>query len=184
MLLFKHGVDKKILLYFGIPGIIAALFGGLIVVNIPSNVSSIIVGIILISYVLYLLIKPDFKIRPSPLAAISGGAASGFLGGVTGVGGGALRSIFLIAFNIDKSIYIFTSGVLGALIDASRISAYIIGGIRIENSLLLGFLLFIPASFIGAEIAKKLVDKISQKKFRTIIAVFLLLLGLKLTFLP
>lgn len=184
MLLFKHGVDKKILIYFGIPGVIAALFGGLIVANIPQGISSRFVGIILISYVLYLLFEPDFKIKPTATAAIFGGGASGFLGGLTGVGGGALRSIVLLAFNIDKSVYIFTSGILGALIDASRISAYVIGGTRIKTEFLIGFLLFIPVSFIGAKIAKQIVDKIPQKSFRGVIAVFLFLLGLKLIIAP
>jgi uncharacterized membrane protein YfcA len=180
MLLFKHGIDKKILLYFGVPGVIAAVAGGLTVVNIPQDISSRVVGLILILYVVYLLYKPNFKIKPSPAVAVLGGGGSGLLGGLTGVGGGALRSMVLLAFNIDKSVYLFTSGVLGALIDASRISAYIIGGTRIAPPLLLGFLLFIPASFLGAEIGKKIVDKIPQKSFRTVIAVFLLLLGIRL----
>jgi hypothetical protein len=180
MLLFKHGIDKKILLYFGIPGVITALIGGLIVVNIPENISSRFVGMILITYVIYLILKPDFRIKPTPQAGIIGGALSGFLGGLTGVGGGALRSMILIAFNIEKSVYIFTSGILGALIDASRISAYLIGGTKIEYRFLLGFMVFIPASFFGAEVAKKLIDKITQNKFRIVILLFLFFLGVKL----
>jgi len=184
MLLFKHGIDRKILLYFGIPGVIMASIGASLTLKLPERVGSEIVGVILISYVLYLIFKPAFKLKPRFLSAVLGGAGSGFMGGLTGVGGGALRAIVLTAFNIPKSVYIFTSGVLGALIDASRIGTYFLGGTRIEKSLMLGFLIFIPTSFLGAEVAKKIVDKIPQQKFRIIIAIFLFLLGIKLLIFP
>lgn len=48
-----------------------------------------------------------------------------------------------------------------------------------EQQFLWGFILFIPASFIGAKMAKKVVDIIPQDKFRMVIAVFLFLAGLK-----
>ncbi|OGM13904.1 hypothetical protein A3A76_05340 [Candidatus Woesebacteria bacterium RIFCSPLOWO2_01_FULL_39_23] len=184
ILLFKHGIDKKILIYFGIPGMIGAGVGAALVVNIPEIIASQIVGVILITYVLYLLIKPNFRIEPNPKVAGVGGGLSGLLGGLTGVGGGALRAVVLTAFNIPKSTYIFTSGVLGALIDASRISIYLISGTKIPQLLFFGLFLFIPASFLGAEIAKKLVGKIPQKTFRNLIALFLFLLGVKLLFFP
>jgi len=184
MLLFKHGFDKKLLIYFGVPGVLMAILGGLIVVDIPEKLASQLVGLILTSYVIFAALKPKFKLKEKPSTAILGGMSSGFLGGVTGVGGGALRAAILTAFNIPKSTYIFTSGILGALMDAGRISAYIFSGVKIQSSHLWGFLLFIPASFLGAEIAKKMVYKISQKTFKKIIGIFLLLLGLKLLVFP
>jgi hypothetical protein len=45
-------------------------------------------------------------------------------------------------------------------------------------------LIFIPASFIGARIAKSVVDKIPQEHFRKVVAIFLLLMGIKLLLLP
>ena len=180
ILLFKHGIDKKLLLYFGIPGIIAALIGGTLVVNFPEDFATRIVGSVLILYVIYIIIKPNFKVKQNAPFAILGGGFSGLLGGLTGVGGGALRAIVLTAFNIPKSTYIFTSGVLGALIDAGRITAYLATGVKIQNALLTGFVIFVPISFLGAEIAKKVVDKIPQKSFRLVVALFLLFLGVKL----
>ncbi|MBU0648901.1 hypothetical protein KJ969_02255 [Patescibacteria group bacterium] len=47
-----------------------------------------------------------------------------------------------------------------------------------------GLIIFIPASFLGAKIAQRVLKKIPQKKFRTVIAVFLLLVGIKLLLLP
>ena len=184
ILLFKHGIHKKLLIYFGIPGIIASAYGAGLIVHLPENLSSGIVGSILVSYVIFLILEPNFRLKETNLTASLGGISSGFLAGISGVGGGALRAVVLTAFNIPKTTYIFTSGVLGALIDASRISAYIIGGTRINLTHLLGFLLFIPASFLGAEIAKKVVNRIPKTKFSIVIAGFLFLLGVKLLFFP
>jgi hypothetical protein len=182
MLLFKHGVEKKLLIYFGIPGVLAAVLGAMLTVRIPEKIGQEIVGVILIGYVTFQHFKPKFKLAPSSKTYIFGGLSSGLLAGLTGVGGGALRAVVLTALNIPKGIYLFTSGVLGALIDASRITTYLGSGVRIDSNLMWGLLAFIPASFLGAEVAKKIVDKIPQKGFRNVITVFLLLLGIKLTF--
>ena len=184
MYFFKKGIDWKLLIYFGIPGVVAAFIGASLVLTLPERLLSQFVGAILIAYVIYLLLKPSFRLKKSPLAAGLGGAGSGFLGGLTGVGGGALRAIVLTAFNVPKSTYIFTSGLLGAVIDASRITTYFVGGTRINTNLSWGLLAFIPASLAGAWVAKKVVDKIPQGVFRNLIAVFLFVLGIVLFFFP
>ena len=184
MLLFKHGVDKKLLLYFGLPGVIAAILGAMLVVRIPETIGQEIIGLIIISYVIFHHFKPKFKLRANSNTYILGGISSGFLAGLTGVGGGALRSVILLAINIPKDIYIFTSGALGAFIDASRISTYLFSGVKINQNLIWGFLVFIPASFLGAEVAKKIVDLVPQKKFILLVNLFLFILGIKLILFP
>lgn len=184
MFLFKQGINWKILLFFGIPGILTGILGAYLVLKLPEVLLSQIVGGLLIAYVIFLALRPKFKLHPSALVAIAGGAGSGFLGGISGVGGGALRAVVLTAFNLPKAIYIFTSGLLGFVIDASRIATYFFGGTRIAGNLLLGFLIFIPASFLGAKMGKAIADKIPQEKFRLVIAIFLFAVGVKFLFFP
>ncbi|MEK9178426.1 MAG: sulfite exporter TauE/SafE family protein [Patescibacteria group bacterium] len=183
MYFFKHGIDWRLLFFFGIPGIIMASYGASLTLKLPEIFLSRTVGALIIFYVIFILLKPEFRIKGTPVAAIFGGAGSGFLGGLTGVGGGALRAVVLTAFNVPKSVYIFTSGLLGAVIDASRIATYYLGGTRINSSLTMGLLIFIPASFVGAFIAKRIVNKIPQDKFRVVVSVFLFVVGVKLFFL-
>lgn len=76
------------------------------------------------------------------------------------------------------------SGLLGAVIDSSRIATYFVGGTRINYNLGLGLILFIPASFLGAKVAKEVVNKIPQQNFRIVVAAFLLVIGVKLLFFP
>ena len=98
--------------------------------------------------------------------------------------GGAARSMFLSAFNFPKDIYIFATGAIGLIIDSGRLFTYYFGGVRLEEQLVYGLVIFIPISFIGAEFAKKFVDKIPQKLFRTVVGIFLFLVGLKLLLIP
>jgi len=184
MYFFKHGFKTKLLLYFAIPGIILAVVGARMALTLPESLLSRFVGIVILSYVIYLFLKPNFKLKNNLLTASLGGGGSGLLGGISGVGGGALRAIVLTAFNLPKSEYIFISGLTGFAIDASRIATYFFGGTRISQNLTTGLLVFIPASFLGAWIAKRLVNKIPQKSFRMLISVFLFLIGLKFLFFP
>lgn len=184
IILFKHAVNWKILLFFALPGIITGILGAYLVFQIPENLLTRGVGAVLVLYSLYLLLKPNFKIKASATAALVGGAGSGFLGGLSGVGGGALRALVLTAFNLPKEMYIFTSGLIGFAIDASRIVTYFAGGTRIPRELLVGMAVFIPVSFLGARLAKAYVKKISQERFRILVVGFLLLIGLKFVIAP
>ena len=184
MYFFKHGFSIKLLLLFAVPGIIMAYVGARMALTLPEVLISRFIGLILLAYVIYLFFKPDFKLKDNFLTASLGGAGSGLLGGISGVGGGALRSVVLTAFNLPKSAYIFISGLTGFAIDASRIATYFLGGTRIGPTLTQGLIIFIPASFLGAWVAKKIVNKIPQSEFRTIISIFLFLIGLKFLLLP
>ena len=92
--------------------------------------------------------------------------------------------MFLTAFDLPKAVYIATAGAIGLLVDSTRIIAYFTGGATLPKELWYGLLLFIPISFIGAQIAKRIVDKIPQNKFRVMVAVFLFAIGLKLILFP
>lgn len=108
------------------------------------------------------------------------GARSPFIFGI----GGAVRGLFLTAFDLPKEVYIATAGAIALIIDTTRLTTYFVKGARLEHLLLWGLIVFIPASFSGAKIAQLIVNKIPQQHFRKIVAVFLFLVGIKLLLLP
>jgi uncharacterized membrane protein YfcA len=183
ILLFREGIRWKLFLSFGVPGFLASILGASLVLKAPESLLSRILGVFIIIYVIYLFVNPVFKVKRNNLSAVCGGAASGFLAGIFGMGG-AVRSLFLSAFNLPKSVYIATAGAIALVIDTTRLGTYYSQGTRLEGLLFWGMLIFIPVSFLGARVAKLFVDKIPQKYFRAVIAVFLFLIAVRLIILP
>jgi hypothetical protein len=183
MILFRKGFDWKLVLTFGISGIIASFLGARIVFSASHDLLLRVLGAFMLAYVIFLIFKPEFKIPRENLTAITGGGLSGFFAGIFGVGG-AIRTLFLSAFDLPKAVFIATTGAIAFLIDSTRIATYLVNGTRLDTVYLWGFLLFIPASFAGTALAKKVVDKIPQKWFRMVVALFLFIMGIKFLIFP
>jgi uncharacterized membrane protein YfcA len=183
LILFKRGFHWRLVLSFGIPGIAATYLGASLAFDISGVLLSKILGTFLIGYVVYLFVKGSFRIKPSLIAGICGGALSGFLAGLFGIGG-AVRGLFLTAFDLPKEVYITTAGAIALIIDTTRLATYVQKGAQLKQFLLWGLIVFIPASFLGARMAKSFVDEIPQEHFRRVIAAFLFLIGMKLILFP
>ena len=181
LILFREGIRWKLILSFGIPGILATILGAWLVFEISGDMLSHVLGVFLLIYVLLLFAKNTFQIRPNLTAGAVGGGLSGFCAGIFGMGG-TIRSMFLLAFNLPKAVYLATAGAIALAVDTSRLVTYLSRGTRLEPRLLWAMLLFVPASFLGARLAKHVVDRIPQKQFRRVIAVFLLAVAIKLLF--
>lgn len=183
MLLFRSGIRWRLIALFGATGIVATVLGGMLVFRTPETLLSRMLGAFLLAYVLFILAKGRFKVPQTDATALSGGALYGLSGGIFGVGG-AVRGAFLSAYDLPKSVYIFTSGAIGIAIDSGRVVTYLWQGAELDSRLLLGLLMFIPASFVGAKLAERAVDHIPQHRFRTIVAVALGLIAIQLLLLP
>ena len=183
LLLFRQGIRWPLILSFGIPGVVATVLAARLLFSIPGATLARILGVFLIAYVIFLLTKSAFQVRQSTVTGAIGGALSGFFAGMFGMGG-AIRSLFLTAFNLPKAVYLATAGAIAIAIDTPRLGTYVWRGARLEPLLLWGMLLFVPASFLGANAGKRLVDKIPERHFRKVIAVFLFIVGAKLLIHP
>jgi len=183
IILFRQGVNWKLLLSFGIPGLIASTLGAKLVTAEQNTILLRMLGVLLLFYVFLITIKPKFKIPLKTSSAILGGVLSGLIAGAFGIGG-PIRAMFLSSFNLPKETYLFTSGAIAIFIDPARLITYFLGGVILKENLFWGLSLFIPITFLGSRIAKKFVDKIPQNKFRNVIAIFLSLAGLKFLFFP
>jgi uncharacterized membrane protein YfcA len=172
-----------LLLAFGAPGIITSFIGASISLDVPKEILSRALGGFLIIYVLFILVNPRFRLQQKTLTASAGGASYGFLAGIFGIGG-AVRGMFLSAFDLPKAVYIATSGAIALVIDSTRIATYYTGGTRLEPLMMFGLLIFIPASLVGSVTGKKVVERVPQDQFRIFVAVFIFLAGLDLAIFP
>ncbi|MBI4407749.1 MAG: sulfite exporter TauE/SafE family protein [Candidatus Kerfeldbacteria bacterium] len=183
LLFFREGIQWKLVLTFGLPGLLLTYLGAKLAFDLPEALLSRLLGGFLISYALYLFINPRFKIKASHLTATVGGAASGFLAGIFGVGG-AVRGAVLAAFDLPKAIYIATGAVIAIMIDSVRITTYVTEGSTLTQTLWMAMLLFIPASLLGVYLGKKVVDHIPQQSFRIVVVIGLALAAIKLIIWP
>ena len=182
--LFREGIRWDLILYFGLTGSVLSFTGAKLSLSVPQTLLSRVIGGLILSYVIFLYLKPEFKVREGKKNALLGGGLYGLSAGLSGIGG-AIRTAFLSGFDLKKKVFIATAGAISLIIDTTRITTYILGGTRLEPSLMWGMLGFIPASLLGAYTAKHLiVKKIPQQKFRPVIAVFLAAAALKLLLFP
>jgi uncharacterized membrane protein YfcA len=164
---FSHGLDKNILITFGIPSIIFSFIGAFAVQLLSQNILKSILGFILIIISALFLIKPKLKFPSNIKTVFFGGSISGFITGLVGTGG-ALRATFLTGFNLEKTKYIATAAAIALATDGIRIPSYISQGF-LEYQ----YIYYIPILFItalsGSYIGKKITSKINQNIFRKIV---------------
>lgn len=183
VLLFKKGFNVRLIAILGISGIIAGYGGSVLSLEIDPTILLRALGIFLALYAFFLLLRPSFSVPARPSVAVVGGAVSGFFAGVFGVGG-VMRSAVLNAFNLPKEVYIATAGAIGILVDSTRLITYVASGVSLPERLAWGLLIFIPVSFIGAFAAKGVVNRIPQERFRIVVALSFLIIGVKFIVWP
>ncbi len=181
--LFGKSIRWKLILLFGVPGVVCAWLGSMAAFSFPEGVLPRVLGGFLIGYSLLVFSKPEFKIPQNNMTAAIGGGSSGFLAGIFGMGG-AIRTMFLTAYDLEKHVYIAASGGIALLIDFTRLGGYLSQGAAMREELAWGLLLFVPVSLGGAATAKRIVHLIPDKYFRGVIAGFLVAAGLKILIWP
>ena len=181
--LFAKGIRKNLILLFGAVGAVAAVIGAELSLDASEVILSRLFGGVLIGYAVFAFAAPRFKIRRSLTSQVVGGGISGFLAGLFGIGGPA-RSAVLAAYDLPKVVYVATSGAIALMIDIPRVAVYFIEGTRVTPQLLSWMVVFIPATFLGALAAKRLLHAIPQQRFQQFILTFLMLIGIKLFLFP
>ncbi|TCK67277.1 hypothetical protein DFQ05_1051 [Winogradskyella wandonensis] len=176
IVLFKKGLDKKLLLNIGLPSVLFVIVGGLLTKVFNNQYLELLLGIFLVVLALVFLIKSKLVITPNKRNAIIGGGLSGFSAGLMGTGG-AIRGLTMAAFNLEKNAFIATSAFIDFLIDFSRTFVYYYNGFIHNHDLIyVPFLLVI--GFVGTAIGKKILKYIPQDKFKKLSLTLILLIGL------
>jgi uncharacterized membrane protein YfcA len=183
LLLFRKGINWRLIALFGIPGIALSIAGARLTFLVQPQALTRVLGVLLVTYVLVLAAKPDLNLSSSARTAVAGGALSGFASGFFGVGG-PVRGAFLQAYDLDKVVYLATLGAVGLAVDSARLPTYVAGGTRLSPHLAWGLLLYVPLSLAGAIMAQRVVKRLPQQKFRAVVAIALLALGMKLLLFP
>jgi len=198
LFLVGKNANRKVLLYFGIPAIFAALFGAYLLINITElkplysyDINSktfeittvkLVIAFLLISFAIMELTSFFKNLKFSKKQLPIGGILSGFFGGLSGHQG-ALRSAFLINAGLTKEAFIGSAVVISCFVDFSRLSVYstriLNSGLSDNKTLIISATL---SAIIGAVIGNKLLKKVTLKFIQKLIAVLLIGISLALAF--
>ncbi|WP_405350173.1 sulfite exporter TauE/SafE family protein [Nonlabens sp. Asnod3-H03] len=177
---FRKGLDKRLLLYLGIPAIIFVSIGAFLSKYVNPSMLGLILGVFLIVLSLVFLIFKKLVVKDSNKNAIAGGVLSGLSAGLLGTGG-AIRGITMAAFKMDKATFIATSAAIDFGVDASRAVIYYYNGYMHQDHLYIAGLLLIVA-IVGTWIGKRILAYFSQEQFRTLVLVLILIIGIASVF--
>ena len=177
---FRHGLDRRLLLHFGLPSIFLTIVGASLVAYLPQELLKGLLGLFLVIYSLLFLWRADLRIRPTLANSIIGGGLSGFLAGLIGTGG-ALRGAFLSAFALPKDRYIATAAAIAIAVDLTRLPIYLSQGFMPA-----GLYWYLPVllviAFAGSFIGRQILAPIPQAAFRRLVLIAILTIGLKFAF--
>ena len=196
IILVGKDANKRVLLRFGIPAIIAAFAGAWVLLHIPDATPlfkyqlfnrsfevfpvKFIISIILLIFAAIDLIPRFRELQFSQDKLMIGGALSGFFGGLSG-NQGALRSAFLIKAGLTKEAYIGTAVVVSTFVDFTRLSVY---ASRFTKSGLIDNLPVVAcatfSAILGAYFGNKLLKKVTIQTLHTIVAILLILVSIAL----
>ncbi len=194
-LLGKHA-SRKILLSFGLPAVVSA-FAGALVLDTLSGMSpllqyslfdrqmqifpvKLIIGLLILGFVClefsawFSAISLDRKYLPL------GGVISGFFGGLSGHQG-AFRSMFLLKAGLDKDTFVATGVMLAVMVDMSRMLIY--GWNTAARHQGVNWALVAAATvsaFTGAYFGKKLLHKLTLKSVQIVVSFLLIVISLGL----
>lgn len=176
IVLFKKGLDKRLLLYIGLPSVIFVIVGGVLSKFANDFWLKIVLGAFLILFSLVFLIKKEVIVLPNKRNAMVGGTLSGFSAGFLGTGG-AIRGLTMAAFNLEKSAFIATSAFIDFMIDLTRSFVYYGNG-YITKEILIYIPFLIVIGWVGTYIGKQILNYIPQEKFRKLSLTLILLIGI------
>lgn len=176
IVLFRNGFNKKLIYSIGIPSVIFVVIGAYISKYISSEILEIALAFFLILTSSFLLLLPQFSIKPNLRNSVLGGTLAGFTSGLIGTGG-AIRGLTLASFNQSTEVFIATSAIIDLSVDASRTVIYSLNGyVHYHDLYLIPILLVV--SILGTYAGKKILSKMSEKQFRSAVLLLILLTGI------
>jgi uncharacterized membrane protein YfcA len=188
--------DRRIVLRFGLPAIVASFAGAWVLVglsrmeplwrysafgrDVEVTPVKLVVALLLLLFVVVEMFPRSRDLSIGPQYMSLGGVLSGFFGGLSGMQG-ALRSAFLSRAGLSKEAFVATGVVVACLIDFTRLGMYA-RMLRAERSQLDYDLLTaaVLSAFLGAVLGNRYLKHLTMRGIQRIVAVMLFAVALGL----
>lgn len=176
--LFRKTISKRLFLLYGIPSLLFTLLGAYLTKVYSFIYLEWALAIFLLLFSGLFLLFPKILLKANTLTALVSGGFAGFMAGFTGTGG-AIRGISLVAFNLEKNLFVGTSAAIDFGVDFSRMFIYYYNGF-FDMEYVYYIPLLVIASFLGSYMGKQLLNKISQEVFKKIVLSLILLISISM----
>jgi uncharacterized membrane protein YfcA len=177
----RHALNWRAIAPFVAGGTVGVPIGAMLLTYIDRNILRTGVGILLVLYSTYFLLRPTVHtVRAGMPTDTAIGVLNGILGGMTGLTG-PIITIWcqLRGWPKDAQRAIFQPVILSAFA-LTAIALAVAGAVTIE--LMKIFLLGLPALGIGLWVGVKLYGHLDEAAFRRLILILLLISGMALVF--
>jgi len=171
----RDDVDPRVLKRFAVGAVPLALVGGAVFVTVPAGLLTRALGLFLLAAVVWRHAggrpRGQFDVRRfTPI-----GAVFGFFSAIVGSVGPVMAPVFL-AYGLRKSAYIGTEAACTVVMHVTKLIAYGGGGILVGNAILTGLALA-PIMVVGSFIGKRILDRLPERAFVTLIELVLVASG-------
>src|SRR4029077_128070 len=175
----RHAVNWRTVTPFIIGGAVGVPAGTALLTSVDQNTLRLTIGVLLVLYSLYNLIRPAVKpLQGGVTADLGVGVANGLVGGLTGLGGIAVTIWCQLRGGPKDAQRAIFQPVMFATFVMSAISFGVVGAFTVETFKLYG--LALPVLIAGVWSGLRLYGKLDDAAFRKIILLLLLVSGLTL----
>jgi hypothetical protein len=177
--LLRRDVDRSVLLSFGLASAAGGLAGAVLHGLVASPALSIVLGGLLVFAGLLELRGFGRRLVLGGPVAIGAGGLSGLFGGLVGNQGG-IRSAALLRFNLSGPALVATSTATGVLVDLARVPVYVATGWGDLVAYWPLVVLLAIGVLAGTVVGAPLLRRLPQQRFRQLLALLLVGLGVLL----
>ena len=175
----RNAVNWRTVAPFIIGGAMGVPAGTALLKTVDQGTLRLTIGILLIPYSLYNLIRPAVKqVHGGVTADLGVGVANGLIGGLTGLGGIAVTIWCQLRGGPKDSQRAIFQPVMFATFVMSAISLAVAGAFSVETLKL--YVLALPALILGIWCGLRLYGKLNDAAFRKMILLLLLFSGVAL----
>lgn len=175
--IMRQDVNRRVLVSFGLMSAAGGLTGALLQRVVSGRGLTILLGVLLTFAGIAGLTGLAERLRLGRTSGRIAGIVSGVLGGLVGNQGG-IRSAALLGYDLSPAAFVATATAAGVIVDIARMPVYIVT----EQTRLSQETLLIAIAVIGVVagtfVGQRLLKQLPESRFRKVVALLVLLLGL------
>ena len=175
----RGDVHMPTFVQFGIASALGGLAGALLQLQLGGAVLKVLLGGLILAAGIGELLERRLPIPPTALFRLTGGALSGFFGGLVGNQGG-VRTAALLGFSLTPRQLVATSTASAVLVDIARVPVYVVHSADTLRTQLPLLAASAVAVVLGTYLGVPLLSHLRPAAYRRIVGVLLVLLALGL----